>query len=123
MKLKNILLVVIIAFVLAACAPAVQGFVQLPADQETALTGIFIAVVALAFDFIIAQVPWLAFLKQYQEALSLSLAALLVKALENLLPTGSDGISIPAVGLLISVALYLLGRTALMKNGVKAFAK
>jgi len=118
----------IIPFVVIALAIAVNlqrsaaGFVDLPASQEIAITGIFIAVLGLALDFAIGRLPWLEFFRQYQEAWATSLALLFTAGLENWLPTGSDYLSIQAVGLLIAAALYLLGRTVFRNRGVREFA-
>lgn len=120
-KSKFFLLVVLSLFVLAACAPAVQGFVDLPDTQEMAINGIFVAVGALLFDFLIGRFAWLEFFRQYRETWSLALSALAIRGLENSLPTGSNELSISAVALLIAVALYLLSRTTLQRQGVKSF--
>lgn len=120
---RNIRLVlfVLCVFVLAACSPMVQGFVDLPDSQEIAINGIFVAAGALLFDFLVGRLAWLEFFRQYREAWSLALSALSIRALENSLPTGSDELSVSAVALLISVALYLLSRTFLQRKGVEAF--
>jgi len=119
--MKKTLPLVLIVFVLVAFSSAVQGFVDLPDSQEMAINGIFVAIGALAFDFLIGRFAWLEFFKQYREAWSLSLSALSIRWLENSLPTGSDELSVSAVALLIAVALYLLSRTALQRKGVKTF--
>lgn len=119
--LFQIITIFCIILVLSACAPVAQQFVDLPEGQELAITGIFITVVALLFDFSIGKFPWLSFFKQYQEAWAVALAAVSITALENALPTGSDEISINAVALLIAIVLYLLGRTWLIRRGVKSF--
>jgi hypothetical protein len=117
----------IIPFVVVALAIAVNlqraaaGFVDLPAEQEGQITGIFIAVLGLALDFAIGRFPWLEFFRQYQIAWATSLALLFTVGLENWLPTGSEYLSIQAVGLLIAAALYLLGRTVFRNRGVQEF--
>lgn len=119
--MKRLFSFLIVLIVVSACAPMAQGFVDLPPEQEVAITGIVTALFALLLDFMIGVVPWLSFFKQYQEAWSLSLSVLTVQALENALPTGSDAIAVPAVGLFIAVALYLLARTIFKRNGVRGF--
>lgn len=104
--------------VLTACAPVSQKFVDLPVEQEAAITFIVVSVIALLFNFAIARFPILAFLREHQEAWSLSLAVLAVRGIEEALPTGSDTISIAAVGLALSVVVYLLGRAALKRRGL-----
>jgi len=120
-KSRFFMFVVLSLVVLVACAPAVEGFVDLPDTQEMAINGIFVAVGALLFDFLIGRFAWLEFFRQYRETWSLALSALAIRGLENSLPTGSDELSISAVALLIAVALYLLSRTALQRKGVKSF--
>ena len=114
-KLIPVMIVILaIAFNLQRSA---AGFVDLPASQEIAITGIFIALAGLAFDFAIGKFPWLEFFRQYQIAWASALALLSITGLENWLPDGSDFLSIQAVALLIAAALYLLGRTALQQQG------
>jgi hypothetical protein len=122
MTMKKYIPVLVVAlFVLFSLPKADQGFVDLPGSQEVAITGIFIAAAALAFDWLIGRFPWLEFFKQYQEAWAGALSLLFIQALENWLPTGSDMLSINAVNLLIAAALYLLGRTALARRGTQGF--
>ena len=116
-----IVMITLTALALTSCAEAAQQFVDLPVEQELALTSIVTALFAIAFDWAIGRFPWLDFFRQYREAWSLAAAALVVKGIENALPTGSDAVSIPAVGLLIAVALYLLGRTLLVRRNVQGF--
>lgn len=113
------LIVVLVALTLSACAPVVQGFVDLPDWQERSINGIFISVVALVFDYAIGRFPWLSFFSQYREAWALALSSLAIRALENGLPTGSDELSVSAVSLLIAAVLYLLSRTLLMRRDKK----
>jgi len=118
--IKKILPVLIVAVAVFLALPKSQGFVDLPESQEIAIAAIVSAVVALVFDFAITRVPWLEYFRQYREAWSASLALLLIHGLENLLPTGSDVLSVNAVGLLIAAVLYLLGRVALARRGLLA---
>lgn len=120
--MKRLILLVLVV-TLSGCAATVQQFVDLPDAQENAIKVVAAALLALAFDFLIGVAPWLAFLRTYQEGFALALGLLAVNAIENYLPTGSDAIAIPAVGLVIAIALYLLGRTALRRRGVKGFVK
>jgi hypothetical protein len=122
MTMKKYIPVLIVAlFVLFSLPKVDQGFVDLPGSQEVAITGIFVAAAALVFDWLIGRFPWLEFFKQYRETWAAALSLLFIHALENWLPTGSDMISIEAVSLLIAVALYLLGRTALVRRGTQGF--
>ncbi len=111
---------ILIALLLTACAPAVQGFVDLPPEQELAITSIVIAVVALALDWLIGRFPWLEFFRQYREVWSLAVATLVIKYIENALPTGSDPLSIPLVQMVIAALVYLLGRMIMKRRGVQA---
>lgn len=119
---RIVILLVVVSVLISGCASAAQQFVDLPDAQESAIKVVAAALLALAFDFLIGVAPWLAFLRTYQEGFALSLGLLLVNAIENYLPTGSDAIAIPAVGLVIAIALYLLGRTALKRRGTRGFA-
>lgn len=119
--MKKLITLICVLFVLTACSPMTQGFVDLPDSQEMAINGIFVAIGALIFDALIGRFAWLEFFRQYREAWSLALSALTIRWLENSLPTGSDELSVSAVALLIAVALYLLSRTALQRKGIKTF--
>ncbi len=87
-----------------------QKFVDLPAEQEIAISGIFIMLVAVLFDLAVAKFPWLSFFNQYREVWALALSTLFVTWLQNVLPTGLEDISIKFVAVLIAVALYLLAK-------------
>ena len=121
--MKRLLLFVLLTVVLVACAPVATNFVALPEYQKLAITGIFIAVLALVLDFAIGKLPWLVFFRQYQEVWATGVAIAFTNWLENALPTGTENLSISAVGLLIAAALYFLGRTALRRKGVASFVK
>lgn len=97
------------------------NFIELPAEQKTAIAGIFMAVFALVFDYLIGRFPWLAFFRQYQEAWALAAATVFTAWLENLLPADFGEIAIKLISLLIAVILYLLGRTLLKRRGVQGF--
>jgi hypothetical protein len=99
------------------------GFVQLPDEQKAAIAGIFVAVFALIFDYLIGKYPFLAFLRQYQEAWALALATTFTAWLENLLPADFGDIAIKLISLLIALVVYLLGRTMLVRRGVTAFLR
>lgn len=96
-------------------------FVELPAEQKTAIAGIFVAVFALVFDYLIGRFPWLAFFKQYQEAWALAAATVFTAWIENILPADFGDIAIKLISLVIAVILYLLGRTILMRRGTQGF--
>lgn len=97
------------------------NFVELPAEQKTAIAGIFVAAFALAFDYLIGYFPWLSFFRQYQEAWALSAAAGFTIWLENVLPSDFGEIAIKLISLLIAVILYFFSRTVFKKHGVTAF--
>jgi len=114
-------LILLVMLVLTSCVPVAQEFVELPDEQKIAISGIFVAVFALLFDAAIGRLPWLEFFRQYQEAWAVAAAALGTSWLQNILPTGSDAVAIPGVALLIAIALYLLGRTWLVRRNVSGF--
>src|SRR5262245_42871174 len=99
---KLIPALVVIVFIVFALPKRAQGFVDLPGSQEIAITGIFVSLAALLFDWLIGRLPWLEFFRQYREAWASALSLLFIQALENWLPTGSDALSIQAVSLLIA---------------------
>jgi hypothetical protein len=124
--ISKICLFFVFAFALVACA-APQGFVQLPDEQQAAITGLFIAGFALGFDWVIGRVAWLEFLRRYQSEWAIAAAIGFIGWLQNILPTGSEDVSIKGVGfvlaLLIAVIPYRVVRKILANRGVKGFVK
>jgi hypothetical protein len=120
----KICLFIVFAFALAACA-APQGFVQFPDEMQATITGLFIAVFALGFDWVIGRVPWLEFIRRYQLEWALGLSVGFIAWLQNILRTGFEEISIKGVGfllaLLAAVIPYLVVRKVLARRGVHSF--
>lgn len=121
--MKKIVLFVLFAVLLVACAPVAQGFVDLPVEQEAGILIVVTALLALAFDFAIGVVPWLVFLRQYQEGFAVAFSGLAISTIENALPDGSEAVALPGVNFFIAVALYLLVRTVATRKQVKGFVK
>jgi len=117
-------LLIVFMFVFAACAP-VQGFVQLPAEQQAAITGLFIALFALGFDWLIGFAPWLEWFRQYREPWAIAASLAFTTWLQNILPTGFEDISIKGVGFILAIFAavipYLVVRKILARRGVRGF--
>lgn len=128
-KLFSALLVsLLFVFVLAACAPqgVAQGFVALPDNIQVSITGLVVAVVAFAFNWVIGIAPWLKFLRAYEQEWSLALSALVISWLQNLLPTGYEDVSIKGVAFLLALIFafvpYMLARKTAIRKGLNGFA-
>ena len=81
----------------------VSYFVDIPVEQELAITALVIALVDLGVVALISYFPWLAFLEAYKEEWGLALAAVAVAALENWLPSAYPEISVLAVALVLAI--------------------
>ena len=125
--MKIFILFVTVALLLTACAPAVQGFADLPDATETKITALVASVLALVLNFAIARVPWLEFFRKYQAEWSLSISLGLIAALEKLIPDGFADVATKGIDFLLAALLlyvpFVLARGLLVNRGVKGFAK
>jgi hypothetical protein len=100
-------------------------FVQLPDALKASIVGLFVALFALGFDFLIGKIPWLEFLRKYQQELAVSLSAAFITWLENFLPSGYEDVSIKGIAFLLALIFvfvpYLAARKAFARRGIKAF--
>lgn len=78
-------------------------FVDLPVEQEIAITALVVSLVSLGITALIAYVPWLSFLEAYKEEWGLTAAAIVIVALENWLPSAYPEVSILAVALVLAI--------------------
>ncbi len=120
--MKKLLPLLLLAFILTACAPATAQFVQLPDATRLGVTAIVVALVGLAFNYIGGLLPWSKpFLSKYKEEISVTLAAAVVGFIENALPSAYPDISILVVQLILA-ALAAVGLfKVLAKAGVRGF--
>jgi hypothetical protein len=81
----------------------IQSFVELPDSVKVQITGLVVLVFSWAFAWLIAKLPFLAFLEEYKEPLALAIAAELIVALQNALPSAYPEISLLAVQLILAV--------------------
>ena len=81
----------------------ISYFVDIPVEQELAITALVIALVNLAVTALISYAPWLAFLEEYKEEFAMAASAVAVAALENWLPSAYPEISILAVALVLAI--------------------
>ena len=96
-------------------------FVALPEDVKIGIIAVVLWLVSFVFAKLIALVPFLKFLDEFREPLALAIAASLIGALENALPSGFDSIAILALQLVLAVlAIFGVG-TVLREKGVKGF--
>ena len=98
-----------------------QWFVPLPSDVQLLIQGAVVALVALAINFVIVRVKWLAFLAAYAQEWGLLVSALLIDYIQNALPTGSDDVSIKAI--LFIFALLGMFVKFLKVRSVKGFTE
>lgn len=98
-----------------------QGFVQLPADVQLGIQVLIVGIMAVAIQWLITAVPWLAFLSNYAQEWGLLLAGIVITALQNALPTGYEDVSIK--GVVFVLAVIGLFVKFLRARGVRGFAE
>ena len=98
-----------------------QKFVDLPEAVELGIAAVVSFVVAVIFSNLIALVPFLAFLAQFQLPLALALSVALVKWLENALPSNYPNISIIAIQLVLAVLAAFGVGAEVVAQGFLAF--
>lgn len=119
---KIALALFLMTLLLTACAPAAQGFVQLPDATRISITALVVAVLGLVFAKIGQLFPWsVPFLTKYKEEISLALAAATVGVIENVLPGAYPEPSILFVQLVLSVLAAIGLFKVFAKSGVKGF--
>jgi len=119
---KIVLALFLMVLLLTACAPAAQGFVQLPDATRVAITALVVAVLGLLFAKIGSLFPWsVPFITKYKEEISLALAAASVGVIENALPSAYPEPSILFVNLVLSVLAAIGLFKVFAKSGVKGF--
>ena len=96
-----------------------QSFVELPATVQTNIAALVFALIALVFNFVIARVPFLAFLRTYQEEWSLALSVVVINFIQNALPTGYEAASITGVQFLLALVFLFVPYLAIRKQFVK----
>jgi len=104
--LKVLFVVLLLAFALTGCVA--QGFVSLPDDVVTGINVVILFGVSFAIAYLIALVPFLAFLDQFRLPLAAAIATQLIDVLQNAVP---DQYGILAIHVLRAVLalLALLG--------------
>lgn len=80
-----------------------MNFVALPSDVQILIQSLAIALVTVAINFVIGRVPFLKFLAAYAQEWGLLLGGLLIDTIQNVLPTGSDDVSIKGIVFLLAL--------------------
>jgi hypothetical protein len=118
---KFLSLFVLAAVLLAACAPASQGFVALPDGVRLGITAVVVWVVSFFLAKLIALVPFLSFLEEFREPLALAIAAALIGWIENIVPDAYGAIAVIAIQLILAILAFFGVGNVLKKRGVKGF--
>ena len=121
---KKLLPLFLLVLVLTACAPAQSAtaqFVELPSDVKSGLTALVVFAVAWVFAKLIALVPFLKFLEQFREPLSLAIAAELIGLIQNAVPDAYGEVAVLALQLALAILALFLTFVKLKERGVKAF--
>ena len=85
-RLSTLLLFVLLALTLSACAQGVQGVVELPSPLQVAILSAVTFVVGLVFAKIAEAIPFLRdFLQSYIDEVSFAVAGAVVMGIQNIL--------------------------------------
>jgi hypothetical protein len=119
--MKKLLVLVLFALLLTACAPAVAQFVDLPDNVEGGITAVVVWAVSWLFVQLITLWKFLSFLEEFKMPLALALSAQLIALIENAVPDAFGGVAIAGIVLILTIlALFGVGEV-LRKRNVRGF--
>jgi hypothetical protein len=123
MKINKLFVIVMVAlaFVLSACAPAVQGVVDLPDTLEANITALILVVVSWVLAQLIVLVPFLRFLEDFKTPLALGISAQLIGFIEAAVPDAYGAAAILAIQLILVVIGLFLSAETLRLRGARGF--
>lgn len=116
-----VFLAVLMALVLAACAPAVQRVVDLPDTLEADIMAVVLFGVSWVFVQLVTLVPFLKFLDDFKVPLSMAISAQLIGLIEANVPDAYGAVVILALQLILAVVALFLTAEKLKARGVKGF--
>ena len=88
----------------------VNGFVSLPDTVRVGITAVVLWLVSIVLSNLILLVPFLAFLEQFKQPLSLALAAALIGLVEKAVPDAYARVAVIAIQLVLAVlAVFGIG--------------
>lgn len=103
----------------------VQSFVQLPDPIRNSIIGLVTALFALGFNFLIARVPWLEFLRKYQQEWAVALAMLFINFIEQGVPDQYGDLAIKGLDFLLALVaffvVYIFSSRAFAKKQINGF--
>lgn len=114
-------LAMLICVFLVGCAPAAQGFVELPGDVKAGITAFLLVVVSWIFARLIVLVPFLKFLEQFREPLALAISVELINLIQNAVPDAFGAVAVLALQLILAVLALYMTFFKLRDMGVKGF--
>jgi hypothetical protein len=98
-----------------------QMFVAFPDDVKIGIAAVVLWAVSFFFVKLIALIPFLKFLEEFRQPLTLAATAALVGWLENIVPDAFSTVAILGVQLVLALlAVFGVGET-LKKRGYRAF--
>lgn len=122
MKIWRFLFVlVLLVFLLSACAPAAAQFVELPEDVRVNIGAVVLVAVSWVLARLIALIPWLAFLDDFRVPLAAAIATQLIDLFQNAVPDAYGDVAVLAVKLVLAVLALFLTFSRLKERGFRAF--
>ena len=116
MKLKHVLLAFSIILSLAACTA--QGFVSLPDDVVLGINAIAVLLFGYGIAYVIALVPFLSFLKDFQVPLAAAISAQVIQLLQVSIPDQFGAVAIHALRALLALIAIYTAAKQLNRQGV-----
>ncbi len=118
---RFVVVLVFLMLFLTACAPAAQGFVELPERVSTGIVAVVLVGVSFVFAKLIAMVPFLKFLENFREPLGLAIAWQLIGFIQNIVPDAYGAVAIIALQLILAVLALFTAAQKLREMRVRGF--
>lgn len=116
MKIKLAFLFLLLAVVLAGCGA--QGFVALPDDVQTGIGVVAAALVGVVLAYLIALVPFFAFLDQFKLPLSAAIASQIISIIQDAVPDQFGSVAVHVLRALLALFALVYAGVALQRQGL-----
>ena len=116
MKLKSVSLILLLALVLTACTA--QGFVSLPDDVVLGINAVAVLLFGYGIAYVIALVPFLSFLKDFQVPLAAAISAQVIQFLQVSIPDQFGAVAVHALRALLALIAIYTAAKQLNRQGV-----
>lgn len=116
MKLKHLFLVLVIVLALTACTA--QGFVSFPDDVVLGINALAVLLFGYGIAYLIALVPFLSFLRDFQVPLASAVSVQIISFLQNAIPDQFGSVAIHGLRALLALVAIYTAAKQLERQGV-----